>query len=65
MKKSIHILRPVNNKLGLKVTGIYCVPGECSKVYMGWMGKIIGIRFEKYWRHKCLGQPEKILVAEH
>lgn len=65
MKKSIHMLRPVNNKLGLKVTGIYCIPGECSKVYVGQMGRIIGIWCEKYGRHKCQGQPEKSLVAEH
>jgi hypothetical protein len=33
--KNIHLLRPVKDKLGLGTTGIYRIPCECGKVYMG------------------------------
>jgi hypothetical protein len=34
VKKNMHMLRPIKDKLGLKVAGIYCVPCECGKVYV-------------------------------
>jgi hypothetical protein len=60
MKKSIHMLRTVNTKLGLKVTGIYIASQVRAARYMS-----VEIRYEKYWRHKCLGQAEKSIVAKH
>jgi hypothetical protein len=35
VKKNIHMLRPVKGKLGLKVTGIYCVLCKCGRAYVG------------------------------
>jgi hypothetical protein len=35
VKKYIHKLTPIKDKLGLKVGGIYCIPCKCSKVYVG------------------------------
>jgi hypothetical protein len=40
-KKSIHMLRPIKDKMGLKVAGIYCVPCKCGKVCVGETGRII------------------------
>jgi hypothetical protein len=33
-KKTINILRPVKDNLGLRTYGIYCIPCECGKVYV-------------------------------
>jgi hypothetical protein len=35
VKKNMHMLRPVKEKLGLKVTGIYCVLCKYGKAYVG------------------------------
>jgi hypothetical protein len=63
--KNIHLLRPVKDKLGLKATGIYCIPCECSKVYVGQTGRTIKARLKQHKRHVCLNQLEKSAVAEH
>jgi predicted GIY-YIG superfamily endonuclease len=59
------MLRPIKDKLGLKVTGIYCVLCECGKVYVGQTGKTIETRCKKHMRYICLDQPEKSVVVEH
>jgi hypothetical protein len=41
VKKYIHMLTPVKDKLDLKVGGIYCIPCKCSKMYAGQMGRNI------------------------
>jgi hypothetical protein len=63
--KNIHMLRPIKDKQGLKVAGIYCVPCECSKVYVGQTGTSIKTRCKEHLRYICLGQPEKFAMAEH
>jgi hypothetical protein len=71
--KTVHILerenfsfmRTVKDKLDLKVAGIYCVPCECGKVYIGQTGGTIEARCKEHMRHIRLGQPEKSAVAEH
>jgi hypothetical protein len=40
-RKSIHMLGSVKDKLALKVPGIYRIPYECSKVYVGQTGRTI------------------------
>jgi hypothetical protein len=65
VKKNIHMVRPVKDKLGLKVAGIYCVPCECGKEYLGQMGRTTETRCKEHVWHICLGQPEKLSVAEH
>lgn len=60
--KNILVLRP-KDKLGLKVAGIYCVPCECSKVYVGQTGRSIQTRCKEH--EICLCQSEKSTVAEH
>jgi hypothetical protein len=62
-KKNIH--RPLKDKLGLKLTGTYCILCGCIKVYVGQTGRTTETRCKKNVRHVCLGQPEKSAVAEH
>jgi hypothetical protein len=51
--------------LGLKVEGIYCVPCECGKVYVGQTGRTIEIRCKEHMRYIRLYQPQKSVVAEN
>jgi hypothetical protein len=64
-KKNIHMLRMVKDDLGLKVPGVYRIPCECGKVYVGQRGRSIDARCKEHMRHICLDQPEKSVVAEH
>jgi len=38
-KKNVHVLRAVMDHQGLKISGIYCVPGKHRKEYVGQMGR--------------------------
>jgi hypothetical protein len=40
-RKNIHMLRAVEDILGLNVPSIYCIPCECDKVYVGQTGTTI------------------------
>jgi hypothetical protein len=59
------MLRPTKNDLGLKVAGMFQIPHECGKVYIGQIGRSTGARCREHMRHICLEQPEKSAVAEH
>ena len=63
-KKTINMLRPVKDNLGLRTCGIYCIPCKCSKVYVGQTSSTIEIRRQEHIRHLGLCQPEKSAVAE-
>jgi hypothetical protein len=65
VKKSNHMVISVKDKLGLKFTGIYCVPFEYSKVYVGQTGQTTETKCKEHLRHTCLGQSEKSTVAEY
>jgi hypothetical protein len=39
--KNMHMLRPVKDELGLKVPGVYRIPCECGKVYVGRLGDLL------------------------
>ena len=45
--------------------GIYKIPCECSKVYIGQSGRSIHLRIKEHGRHIRLAQPDKSAVAEH
>jgi hypothetical protein len=62
--KDMHLLRPTKDNLGLRVAGIYCIPCECSKAYIGQAGRTIEARRKEHMRHVRLQQPEKSTVAE-
>jgi hypothetical protein len=53
-KKNIHMLRPIKDDLGLKVLGIYRIPCECGKVYVGQTGRSVEARCKEHMRHITL-----------
>jgi predicted GIY-YIG superfamily endonuclease len=64
-KKIASYLPPVKEALGLKTPGIYSIPCECGKVYIGQSGRTIQHRIKEHDRHIRLFHPEKSAVAEH
>jgi hypothetical protein len=64
-KKISNYLPPVKDAVGLKTPGIYSIPCECGKVYIGQSGRSIQIRIKEHERHIRLAQTEKSAVAEH
>jgi hypothetical protein len=63
-KKNRQLLRTAKDDLGLKIPGVYHIPCECGKVYIGQTGRSIEARCKEHMRHIRLDQPEKS-VAEH
>jgi hypothetical protein len=63
--KNIHLLRLAKDKLGLRTAGIYHIPCECRKVYVGQTRWTIEARLKEQRRHVRLKQPERSAVAEH
>jgi hypothetical protein len=50
---------------GLKVPGVYDIPCECKKTYIGQTSRTIEARRKEHMRHLKLGQPDKSAVAQH
>jgi hypothetical protein len=57
--------RPVKDHLGLRTPGVYRIPCECGRVYIGQMGRSMDIRLKEHKRHIRLEHPDKSAVAEH
>jgi hypothetical protein len=51
--------------LELKTPGVYSIPCECGRVYIGQSGQSIQLRIKEHNRHIRLAQPNKSAVAEH
>jgi len=51
--------------LGLRTPGVYSIPCECGRVYIGQSGRSIQIRIKEHNRHIRLAQTDKSAVAEH
>jgi hypothetical protein len=64
-KKIASYLPPVKEALGLKIPGIYSIPCECGKAYVGQSGRTILHRIKEHDRHIRLAQPDKSAVAEY
>jgi hypothetical protein len=64
-RKVFSYLSPVKDALGLRTPGIYRIPRECGRVYIGQSGRSIQIRIKEHNRHIRLAQPDKSAVAEH
>jgi hypothetical protein len=62
-RKNRQLLRIVKDVLGLQILGVYRIPCECGKIYIGQTGRSIEARFKEYMRHIRLDQPEKSAVA--
>jgi len=56
---------PVKDALGLRAPGVYSIPCECGRVYIGQSGRSIQLRIKEYNRHIRLAQPDKSAVVEH
>jgi len=64
-KKICSYLPPVKGALVLITPGIYRIPCECGKVYIGQSGRSFHRRIKEHDRHKRRVQPDKSAVAEH
>jgi hypothetical protein len=64
-RKIFSYLPPVKDALGLRTPGIYSIPCECVKIYIGQSGRSIQLRIKGHNRHTRLAQPDKSAVAEH
>jgi hypothetical protein len=64
-RKIFSHLPPIKYALGLRTPGIYSIPCECGKVYIGQSGRSVQLRIKEHNRHIRLAQPDKSAVAEH
>jgi hypothetical protein len=64
-KKNRQLLRTAEDDLGLKIPGVYRIPCECGKVYIGQTDRSIEARCKEHTRHIRFDQLEKSAVAEH
>jgi len=64
-KKTSSTLRLIKDNRGPKTSGIYCIPCDCGKVYVGQTASTIEIRYQEHIRHLPIGHSEKSTVAEH
>jgi hypothetical protein len=59
------LLRPVKDHLGLRTPGVYRLPCECGRVYIGQTGRSVDIRLKENQRHIRLQHPDKSAIADH
>jgi hypothetical protein len=59
------LLRLVKDHLRLRTPGVYRIPCECGRVYIGQTGRSVDIRIKEHQRHIRLNHPDKSAVAEH
>ena len=64
-RKISSYIPPTKDPPGLRTPGIYKIPCECGKVYIGQSGRSVQLRIKEHDRHIRLLQPEKSAVAEH
>ncbi|GFG30771.1 hypothetical protein Cfor_10855 [Coptotermes formosanus] len=63
--KTAQMLRSAKEGLELKVPGVYQIPYECRKGYVGHSSRAIETRCKEHQRYICLHQPKESAVAEH
>jgi hypothetical protein len=59
------LLHPVKDYLGLRTPGVYRIPCECDRVYIGQPGRSVDVRLKEHQRHIRLEHPDKSAIAEH
>jgi len=64
-KKISNYMPPTKDAPGLRTLGIYKIPCECGKVYIGQSGRSFQLRIKEHERHIRLAEPDKSAVAEH
>ncbi|KAJ4451394.1 hypothetical protein ANN_02856 [Periplaneta americana] len=60
-----NLLRPVKDDLGLRTPGVYKIPCECGKCYIGQTGRTIIESCKEHQRSIRLYYPDKSAVAQH
>jgi hypothetical protein len=65
LKKISNYFPPIKDVVGLRTPGIYSIPYECWKVYIGQSGRSIHIQIKEHERYTRLAQTENSAVAEH
>jgi hypothetical protein len=65
MKKTINTLKTVNHDLELRTFGVYHIPCECGKAYVGHTSRTIEIRCHKHIKHLYHVQSETSAIAEN
>ena len=63
--KISQLLSPVKNDLGLRTPGIYKIPCDCGKVYIGQAGHTVQDRIKEHQHCIKLADFDKSAVAEH
>jgi hypothetical protein len=58
------LLSPVKDHFGLRTPGVYRIPCECDRVYIGQAGRSMDIRLKEHQRHIRIEHPDKSAVAE-
>ena len=64
-RKVFSYFPPVKDALGLRTPGIYRIPCEGGRVYMGQSSRSVQTWIKEHDRHIRLAQPDKSAVAEH
>jgi hypothetical protein len=64
-RKIFSYLPPLKDALGLRTPGIYSIPSECGRVYIGQSGRSIQTQIKEHSRLIRLARPDKSAVAEH
>ena len=59
------MLRPVKDDQGLKTPGVYEIPCECGKVYIGQTGRTVRERISEHERGLRMQYFDKSAVAQH
>jgi hypothetical protein len=65
LKKISNYFPPIKDAVGLRTPGIYSIPYECGKVYIGQSSRSVHIQIKEHERYIRLSQTEKSAVAEH
>ncbi|KAJ4446135.1 hypothetical protein ANN_12827 [Periplaneta americana] len=60
-----NLLRPVKEDLGFRTPGVYRIPCECGKCYIGQTGRTVMERCKEHQRIIRLYYPDKSAVAQH
>jgi hypothetical protein len=64
-RKIFSYFPPMKDTLGLRTPGVYSIPCERGRVYIGQSGQSIQLQIKDHDRHIRLAQTDKSAVAEH
>jgi hypothetical protein len=65
LKKVSSFLRQVKDNLGLGTPGVYRIPCECGKVYIGQTDRSVDAKLKEHQPHIRLEHPHKSALTEH